>query len=38
MGKVYTRFQTKTHRPTPGAAYTYMAYMWEYPPPPRPDT
>ena len=22
----------QTHRPTPGAAYTYMAYMWEYPP------
>ena len=28
MGKVYTRFQTKTD--------TYMAYIREYPPPPLP--
>ena len=39
MGKVYTRFQTKTEQkpPTPdGAAHTYMAYIREYPPPPPP--
>ena len=28
MGKVYTRFQTKTD--------TYTAYIREYPPPPAP--
>ena len=28
MGKVYTRFQTKTD--------TYMAYIGEHPPPPCP--
>ena len=38
MGKVYTRFQTKTaQKPLPdGAAHTYMAYIRDYPPPPPP--
>ena len=36
MGKVYTRFQTKTvQKPYPnGAARNYIAYVTEYPPPP----
>ena len=36
MGKVYTRFQTKTaQKPYPnGAARNYIAYVGEYPPPP----
>ena len=40
MGKVYTRFQTKTARkPYPnGAARNYIAYVREYPPPPPPPT
>ena len=35
MGKVYTRLQNKTAQKTlpNGAAYTYMAYIREYPPP-----
>ena len=35
MGKVYTRFQTKTaQRPCPnGTARNYIAYVREYPPP-----
>ena len=32
MGKVYTRFQTKTLRD--GAAHAYIAYIRQYPPPP----
>ena len=35
MGKVYTRFQTKTAQkpyPPDGAANTDTAYLWEYPP------
>ena len=34
MGKVYTRFQTKTaQKPYPvGVAPTYIAYVREYPP------
>ena len=38
MGKVYTRFLTKTAQKTlpDGAAHTYIAYIREYlPPPPR---
>ena len=34
MGKVYTRFQTKTAQkpyPPDGAANTDTAYLWEYP-------
>ena len=35
MGKVYTRFQTKTaQKPNPMAVHTYKAYIREYPPPP----
>ena len=36
MGKVYTRFQTKTaQKACPnGAARNYIAYVREYPPPP----
>ena len=36
MGKVYTRFQTKTaQKPYPnGTARNYIAYVREYPPPP----
>ena len=38
MGKVYTRFQTKTaQKPYPnGTARNYIAYVREYPPPPLP--
>ena len=38
MGKVYTRFQTKTApKPYPnGAARNYIAYVREYPLPPPP--
>ena len=35
MGKVYTRFQTKTAQkpyPPDAAAHTDTAYLWEYPP------
>ena len=40
MGKVYTRFQTKTvQKPYPnGAARNYIAYVTEYPPPPPTHT
>ena len=38
MGKVYTRFQTKTAKKTlpDGEAPTYIAYIREYPNPPPP--
>ena len=38
MGKVYTRFQTKTAKKTlpDGEAHTYIAYIREYPTPPPP--
>ena len=37
MGKMYTRFQTKTAQKTLlfGAAHTYMAFLREAPPPAR---
>ena len=40
MGKVYTRFQTKTAPKSylKGAARNYIAYVREYPPPPPPAT
>ena len=36
MGKIYTRFQTKTAQKTLpfGVAHTYMAHTRDYPPPP----
>ena len=38
MGKVYSRFQTKTAQKTlpEGVAHTYIAYVREFPPPPVP--
>ena len=38
MGKVYTRFQTKTAQKLypNGTARNYIAYVREYPPPPPP--
>ena len=37
MGKVYTRFQTKTaQKPYPMGQHIPVAYMGEYPPPPLP--